>query len=94
MVKNELLKTVSEKVEISRKDVEAVLSAYVDIVAETLAENKDEKIALGNLGSFRVKNVPERTGKIMLGERKGEEYCVPEHDEITFKMSKAAKQLA
>ncbi|WP_099467763.1 HU family DNA-binding protein [Konateibacter massiliensis] len=94
MVKNELLKAVSEKVEISRKDVEAVLSAYIDVVTETLAENKDEKVALGNLGAFKVKNVPERTGKIMLGERKGEEYCVPEHDEITFKMSKTAKQLA
>lgn len=29
----------------------------------------------------------------MMGNRKGEEYVTPQHDEICFKMSKSAKQL-
>lgn len=48
---------------------------------------------LEKLGKFKVKDVPERTGKIMLGDRKGEEYITPAHQEITFKMNKSAKQL-
>ena len=31
--------------------------------------------------------------KTMLGDRKGEEYITPAHQEITFKMNKSAKQL-
>lgn len=93
MVKNDLLKKIADKTELSQKTIDSVLIAYADVVTETLAENREEKIALGSLGSFKAKTVPERTGKIMLGERKGEEYCVPEHDEITFKMSKSAKLL-
>lgn len=93
MVKTELLKAVAEKVELSQKDVDAVLTAFENVVTETLTANTDEKIALGKLGTFKVKIVPERVGKIMMGERKGEQYCVPEHSEITFKMSKTAKQI-
>lgn len=93
MVKTELLKAVAEKVELSQKDVDAVLGAYEEVITETLTANTDEKIAFGKLGAFKVKVVPERVGKIMLGERKGEEYRVPEHSEITFKMSKTAKQI-
>ena len=94
MVKNDLLKKIADKTELSQKDIDSVLISYVDVVNETLSENREEKITLGNLGSFKAKTVPERKGKIMLGDKKGEEYCVPEHDEITFKMSKSAKLLA
>ena len=94
MVKNELLKAISTKIEgISQKDIGAVLAAYEEVVIETLTSNENEKISLGKLGSFKVKSVPERVGTIMMGERKGEQYCVPEHSEITFKMSKTAKQI-
>ena len=91
MVKNDLLKKIAEKSDFSQKDVYSVLTAYVDVVTETLSENKDEKIALGNLGSFRVKDVPERSGVAALAG--GKAWTVPAHSEITFKMSKSAKQL-
>lgn len=93
MVKNEMLKKVSEVSGLSQKDVSAVLSAYATVVVDTLTANRDEKIALENIGTFKVKNVPERKGIIRMGARTGEEYVVPSHSEITFKMSKSAKTI-
>ena len=40
----------------------------------------------------KVKNVPERSGVSTLGEKKA--WTKPSHDEITFKMGKAVKELA
>ncbi len=93
MTKAELLKKITEKTNISRKETEDVLSALSEIIMETLTENREEKIPFEKLGSFKVKNVSERKGQIILGEKAGEEYCVPAHDEITFKMSKSIKTL-
>lgn len=93
MLKNEILKMVATKAEKTQKDVDAVLTAYTEVVLEVLEENREEKITLGTLGAFKVKNVPERKGVIRMGTKSGEEYVTPAHDEITFKMSKTAKML-
>ena len=94
MTKNEVLKAVANKVEgASQKDIAVILDAFADVITETLTTNHAESVAVGKLGKFKVKTVPERRGKIMMGDRKGEEYVTPQHDEITFKMSKTAKQL-
>nr|DAO17402.1 MAG TPA: Bacterial DNA-binding protein [Caudoviricetes sp.] len=94
MTKNEVLKAVSNKVEgASQKDISVILDAFADVITETLVADHNESVAVGKLGKFKVKEVPERRGTILLGERKGEEYVTPAHAEITFKMSKTAKQL-
>lgn len=93
MVKNEMLKLVAEKASMTQKEIETALSAYVDVVTETLTKDSKEKIALGNLGNFKVKEVPERRGIIRMGARTGEEYVTPAHSEITFKMNKSTKAL-
>lgn len=94
MTKNEVLKAVSNKVEgASQKDIAVILDAFADVITETLVADHNESVAVGKLGKFKVKEVPERRGTILLGERKGEEYVTPAHAEITFKMSKTAKQL-
>lgn len=94
MTKNEVLKAVSNKVEgASQKDIAVILDAFADVITETLTADHTESVAVGKLGKFKVKEVPERRGKIMMGNRKGEEYVTPQHDEICFKMSKSAKQL-
>lgn len=94
MTKNEVLKAVVNKVEgASQKDIAVILNAFADVITETLTANHAESVAVGKLGKFKVKTVPERRGKIMMGDRKGEEYVTPQHDEICFKMSKSAKQL-
>lgn len=94
MTKNEVLKAVSNKVEgASQKDIAVILDSFADVITETLTADHAESVAVGKLGKFKVKEVPERRGKIMMGNRKGEEYVTPQHDEICFKMSKSAKQL-
>lgn len=92
MLKNEMLKKIAEVSGLSQKDVDAVLTAYANVVVDALTANRDEKIALGNIGTFKVKNVPERSGVSTLGEKKA--WTKPAHDEITFKMGKAVKELA
>ena len=91
MVKNEMLKKVSEVSGLSQKDVSAVLSAYATVVVDTLTENRDEKIALENIGTFKVKKVPERSGVSTLGEKK--EWVKPAHSEICFKISRSIKNI-
>lgn len=94
MVKNELLKAVANKLEgASQKDVSAVLDAFEEVVVETLKADSTESITVGKLGKFKVKDVSERRGTIMMGDRKGEEYITPAHKEITFKVSKSAKTI-
>lgn len=94
MTKTEMIRKVSEVSGLSQKDVDTVITAYADTVINTLTADRDEKVTLGSLGTFKVKNVPERTGKIMLGEKKGEPWTKPAHDEITFKVSSGVKELA
>lgn len=94
MTKAELLKEITNSVaELSLKDVDAVLAAYATVVTESLTESKEETIPLPGLGTFKVKDVNERRGTIMMGDRKGEEYVTPAHQEPTFKLSKLVKGL-
>lgn len=94
MTKNNFIKNIAGKLEgCSQKDVSAVLDAFEEVIVETLKTNATESVPVGKLGKFKVKTVSERRGKIMMGDRKGEEYVTPQHDEICFKMSKSAKQL-
>ena len=93
MTKAELLKEITSVTELSQKDVDTVLAAYANVVTESLTENKDETIPLPGLGTFKVKDVNERRGTIMMGDRKGKEYVTPAHQEPTFKLSKSVKGL-
>ena len=93
MKKNEMIKAVSERVDgATNKLVDEVLKAYADVVVDTLSDNRDEKVSIGNLGTFKVKHVPERSGVAALAG--GKEWTKPAHDEICFKMSKSVKELA
>ena len=94
MVKNEVINAIAERIEGAKKgDIALILDTYAEVITDTLKTDDTESVPVGKLGKFKVKDVPERTGKIMLGDRKGEEYITPAHQEITFKMNKSAKQL-
>ena len=94
MVKNEVINAIAERIEgVKKGDIALILDTYTDVITDTLKVDATESVPVGKLGKFKVKDVPERTGKIMLGERAGETYVTPAHQEITFKMSKTAKQL-
>ena len=92
MSKNEALKKVSELSGATQKDVDVVLSAFSDVVVDTLTDNRDEKVSIGNLGTFKAKHVPERSGVASLAG--GKEWTKPAHDEICFKISKSVKELS
>lgn len=91
MKKTDLLKEIAQTTELSQKDVDAVLAAYADLVKETLASDKDEKVTLPGLGTFSVKHVGERSGVAALAG--GKAWTKPEHDEIRFKISSSVKEI-
>ena len=94
MIKTELINAIAERIEGAKKgDIALILDTYAEVITDTLKADTTESVPVGKLGKFKVKTVPERRGKIMMGDREGEEYVTPQHDEICFKMSKSAKQL-
>lgn len=92
MTKAELIKGIGTKVEgTTLKDIDAILKALAEVVEDVV--KADDKVVLPGLGTFSVKEVPERRGTIMMGDRKGEEYIVPAHKEPKFKLTKAFKDV-
>ena len=61
MNKAELVAAISEKAELSKKDSEKALKAFIDAVTEELT--KGEKVQLVGFGTFEVSERPERTGR-------------------------------
>lgn len=60
MNKSELVTAIAEKSELSKKDAEKALKAFVEVVTEELTN--DGKIQLVGFGTFEVSNRPERQG--------------------------------
>ncbi|HHT97691.1 MAG TPA: HU family DNA-binding protein [Clostridiales bacterium] len=60
MNKSELLAAMAEKCELSKKDTEKALKAFVDVVTEELANGG--KIQLVGFGTFDVTHRPQRQG--------------------------------
>ena len=61
MNKADLVTAMAEKAGVSKKDAEASLKAFTDIVAEEL--KKGEKIQLVGFGTFEVSERAARTGR-------------------------------
>ena len=61
MNKTELIAATAEKAELSKKDAEKALKAFVDVVSDELA--KGEKIQVVGFGTFEVVERKEREGK-------------------------------
>ncbi len=86
MNKTELVAAIADKAEISKKDVEASLKAFTDVVAEEL--KKGEKIQLVGFGTFEVSERAARTGR---NPQTGEEMTIPASRAPKFKAGKALK---
>ena len=92
MTKIELIKTIGTKVEdVNQKEIGAVLDALAEVVADVV--KADDDVTIPGIGKVSVKVVPERRGKIMMGDRKGEEYVVPQHKEPKIKLTKSFKNV-
>ena len=88
MNKSELVAAMSEKSELSKKDVEKALKAFTDVVAEEL--KKGEKIQLVGFGTFEVSERAARTG---LNPRTKETIEIAASKAPKFKAGKALKDL-
>lgn len=60
MNKNELIKQVALKADLSLKDATQAVEALVEVIGESLQAG--DKVSLAGLGSFEVKEKPQRQG--------------------------------
>ena len=86
MNKTELIAAIAERAELSKKDSEKALKAFVDVVAEEL--KKDHKIQLVGFGTFEVSERNARTGR---NPQTGEEMEIAACKAPKFKAGKALK---
>ena len=86
MNKTELVNAMAEKAEISKKDAEAALKAFTEVVEEEL--KKGEKIQLVGFGTFEVSERAARTGR---NPQTGEEMTIAASKSPKFKAGKALK---
>ncbi len=61
MNKTELIAAIAERAEISKKDSEKALKAFIDVVAEQL--KNDDKVQLVGFGTFEVSKRAAREGR-------------------------------
>lgn len=86
MNKAELVAAIAEKAELSKKDAEAAVKAFTDVVAEEL--KKGEKIQLVGFGTFEVSERAARTGR---NPQTKKEIEIPASKAPKFKAGKALK---
>ena len=86
MNKAELVAAMAEKTQLSKKDAEAALKAFTDVVAEEL--KKGEKIQLVGFGTFEVSERSARTGR---NPQTGAEMKIAASKAPKFKAGKALK---
>ncbi|SHJ08433.1 HU family DNA-binding protein [Lutispora thermophila] len=86
MNKAELIASMAEKCELTKKDTEKALKAFMDTVQEAL--EKGDKVQLVGFGTFEVK---ERAARIGRNPRTKEEIKIPASKAPVFKPGKDLK---
>lgn len=86
MNKTELVAAIADKAEISKKDSEKALKAFVDVVTEEL--KKGEKVQLVGFGTFEVSERAAREGR---NPQTGETMQIAASKSPKFKAGKALK---
>ena len=86
MNKSELVVALAQKAELSKKDAEKALNAFVEVVTETLKAG--DKVQLVGFGTFESKERPARTAR---NPRTGEEITIAASKTAAFKVGKALK---
>ena len=88
MNKTELIAAIAEQAEISKKDAEKALKAFVDVVTEQLKEG--EKVQLVGFGTFEVSERAAREGR---NPQSGEPMTIAASKAPKFKAGKALKDM-
>lgn len=88
MNKTELVTALAEKADVTKKDAEKVISAFIDVVGDTL--KKGDKIQLVGFGTFETRERAAREGK---NPQTGEKIKIAACTVPAFKAGKALKDL-
>lgn len=88
MNKADLVTKVAEKSDLTKKDAEKAISAFVDSVAEALSQG--DKVQLVGFGTFEVRERAERKGR---NPQTREEITIPASKAPVFKAGKALKDM-
>lgn len=86
MNKTELIVALAQKADLSKKDAEKALNAFVEVVTESLKAG--EKVQLVGFGTFEAKDRPARVAR---NPRTGEEIQIEASKTASFKAGKALK---
>lgn len=86
MNKTELIVALAQKAEITKKDAEKAVNAFVDVVYDALKTG--EKVQLVGFGTFEAK---ERPARVARNPRTGEEITIEASKTASFKVGKALK---
>lgn len=86
MNKTEIITAIAEKAELSKKDAEKALTAFTNIVADTLVDG--DKVSITGFGTFEVVERAERQGR---NPATGDTITIPASKSPKFKASKALK---
>ncbi len=88
MNRTELVAAMAEKTQLSKKDAEAALKAFIDVVSEEM--KKGEKVQLVGFGTFEVSERAAREGR---NPQTGETMTIAASKTPKFKAGKALKDL-
>lgn len=88
MNKADLIKSISEKGDITRVDAEKALNAFIESVEEALVGG--DKVQLVGFGSFEVRERAERKGR---NPQTKEEITIKASKAPVFKVGKALKDM-
>ena len=88
MNKSDLIAEIAAKTGSTKKDAEATLNAFVDVVTESLV--KGDKVQLVGFSSFEVRKRAARKGR---NPQTKEEIKIPASKAPVFKAGKALKDL-
>ena len=86
MNKTELIVALAQKADLSKKDAEKALNAFVEVVTDSLKAG--EKVQLVGFGTFEAKDRPARVAR---NPRTGEEIQIEASKNVSFKAGKALK---
>ena len=88
MNKTELIAAMAKETELSKKDVEAVLKSFIDVVSKELKNG--EKVQLVGFGTFEVSEREARMGR---NPKSGEPMEIAASKMPKFKAGKALKDM-
>ena len=87
MNKNELVETIALSTEITKTDVDKVVTSLTEVITDEL--EKGDSVSLKGFGTFEVRSRSERTGR---NPRTGETLVIPASKVPAFKVSSALKK--